>query len=171
VALEHQRSHAGEPCPVCGGRLLDDAWVTSTEASIANLTSQATAAEEVHSEESAAVRALGELVPPKPMVLRADFGGAIDASAAKAAWERWTPPDVSAETFTALSAAVDELRSQALAVLRRLREMRKAAHLSGAGRTQITPPGCRTVRSTPHADASQSSRVSAVALLWSALAS
>ena len=122
MALEHQRSHAGEPCPVCGGRLFDDGWVSSTEASIANLTSQATAAEEVHSEESAAVRALGELVPPTPTVLRADFGGAIDASAAEAAWERWTPPDVSAETFTALSAAVDELRSQALAVLRRRAE-------------------------------------------------
>jgi hypothetical protein len=36
--------------------------------------------------EAAAVRALGELVPPKPMVvLRADFGGEIDASAATAA--------------------------------------------------------------------------------------
>ena len=65
VALEHQRSHAGEPCPVCGGRLLDDGWVTSTEASIANLTSQAADAEEAHGEESAAVRVLGELVPPK----------------------------------------------------------------------------------------------------------
>jgi hypothetical protein len=48
-------------------------------------------------EEAAAVRALGEVVPPKPMVLRADFGGEIDASAAAAAWDRWTPPGVSAE--------------------------------------------------------------------------
>ncbi len=107
---------------MCGGRVLDDAWVTATKASIADLTSQATAAEEAHSEESAAVRALGELVPAEPMMLRADFGGEIDASAARAAWDRWTPPDVSAETFTALSAAVDELRSQAAAVLRRRAE-------------------------------------------------
>ena len=122
AALEHQRSHAGEPCPVCGGRMLDDAWVTATEASIADLTSQAAAAEEALGEEAAAVRALSELVPPKPMVLRADFGGEIDASATAAAWDRWTPPDVSAETFTALSAAVEELRSQASAVLRRRAE-------------------------------------------------
>ena len=122
AALAHQRSHAGEPCPVCGGRVLDHAWVTATEASIADLTSQAALAEAAHGEEAAAVRALGELVPPKPMVLRSDFGGEIDASAATAAWDRWTPPDVSAETFAALSAALDALRSQALAVLRRRAE-------------------------------------------------
>ena len=122
AALAHQRSHAGEPCPVCGGRVLDDAWVTATEASIADLTSQAASAEAAHGEETAAVRALGELVPPKPIVLRADFGGEIDASAAAAAWDRWTPPDVSAETFAALSTAVEALRSQALAVLRRRAE-------------------------------------------------
>lgn len=86
------------------------------------MTSQAMAAEEAYGEESAAVRALDELVPPKPMVVRADFGGEIDASAAGAAWDRWTPPDVSAETFTALSAAVDQLRSQASAVLLRRAE-------------------------------------------------
>jgi recombinational DNA repair ATPase RecF len=122
AALEHQRSHTGEPCPVCGGRLLDDAWVTATEASIADLTSQARAAEAAYDEEASAVRVLGELVPPKPMVLRADFGGEIDASAAATAWDRWTPPNVSAETFAALSTAVAELRSQAAAVLRRRAE-------------------------------------------------
>ncbi len=119
AALAHQRSHAGEPCPVCGGHVLDDAWVTATEASIAGLTSQAALAEAAHGEEAGAVRALGKVVPPKPMVLRADFGGEIDASAAAGAWDRWTPRDVSAETFAALSTAVDELRSQAAAVLRR----------------------------------------------------
>jgi hypothetical protein len=71
AALAHQRSHADEPCPVCGGRVLDDAWVTATEASIADLTSQAASAEVAHAEEAAAVRALGELVPPKPMVVGA----------------------------------------------------------------------------------------------------
>jgi hypothetical protein len=107
---------------VCGGRLLDDAWVTATEASIADLTSQARAAEAAYDEEASAVRVLGELVPPKPMVLRADFGGEIDASAAATAWDRWAPPNVSAETFAALSTAVAELRSQAAAVLRRRAE-------------------------------------------------
>ena len=96
--------------------------MTATEASIADLTSQAASAEAALGEEAAAVRALGEVVPPKPMVLRADFGGEIDASAAAAAWDRWTPPGVSAETFAALSTAVDSLRSQAVAVLRRRAE-------------------------------------------------
>jgi recombinational DNA repair ATPase RecF len=122
AALEHQRSHAGEPCPVCGGRVLDDAWETATETSIADLTSQAASAEAAHAKEASAVRGLGELVPPKPIVLRADFGGEIDGSTAAAAWDRWTPPDVSAETFVALSTAVEELQSQALAVLRRRAE-------------------------------------------------
>lgn len=75
VALEHQRSHAGEPCPVCGGRVLDSAWAASAEASVEELTLQAAAAEAAHAEETAALRALGQLVPPKPTVLRADFGG------------------------------------------------------------------------------------------------
>ena len=124
AALEHQRSHAGEPCPVCGGRVLDSAWAVSAEASVDELMLQAAAAEAAHAEEAAAVRALGQLVPPKPGALQADFGGDVDGSAAGAAWDRWTEaaPDVSAETFGALSAAVDALRSQALAVLKRRAE-------------------------------------------------
>ena len=86
------------------------------------------------------MRALGELVPPKPMVLRADFGGEIDASTAAAAWDRWTPPDVSAETFAALSTAVDELQSQALAVLRRRAEALAAGRVR-PGRLGVGRPG------------------------------
>ena len=73
TAVEHQRSHAGEPCPVCGGRLLDEAWAAAAKDSIAELTTQAAQADAASAEETAAVSAFGRLVPPKPAVLRADL--------------------------------------------------------------------------------------------------
>lgn len=89
VAVEHQRSHAGEPCPVCGGRVLDEAWEAAAKDTIAELTAQAAGADAACAEETAAVGALGQVVPPKPAVLRADLGPGLDPSAASAAWERW----------------------------------------------------------------------------------
>ncbi len=77
---------------MCGGRLLDDAWAAATAASITELTSQAAAADAAHTEESAAVRALGQLVPPKPPVLSADLGADIDPAAAGMAWDRPARP-------------------------------------------------------------------------------
>ena len=89
VAVEHQRSHAGEPCPVCGGRVLDEAWTAAARDSIAELTAQAAGADAASAEETAAVDALRRFVPPKPAVLRADLGPGFDPAAASAAWDRW----------------------------------------------------------------------------------
>lgn len=41
AALEHGREHEDEPCPVCGGRVLDSEWATGAEASVEQLKSQA----------------------------------------------------------------------------------------------------------------------------------
>jgi hypothetical protein len=56
------------PCPVCGGRVLDDVWASSTAASITELASQAAAADAAHDAEAAAVRALSQLVPSKLVI-------------------------------------------------------------------------------------------------------
>jgi hypothetical protein len=137
AALEHQRSHAGEPCPVCGAGVLDEAWADTAEDSIAELTAQAADADAAFAEETAAAGALGRLVPRKPTVLAADLGPELDPAAASARWDRWAS-EIAAMTsaaassggdaassggsevraaFEALSAAVAELRSSAGKVL------------------------------------------------------
>lgn len=88
AALEHQRSHVGEPCPVCGARLLDEAWAAAATDSIAELTAQAAEADAAAAGERAAVDALGRLVPPKPTVLAADLGPELEPAAASTRWDR-----------------------------------------------------------------------------------
>jgi recombinational DNA repair ATPase RecF len=93
AALEHQRSHADEPCPVCGGRVLDDAWAASATESIADLTARARDADAAHDELTAARLALRELAPHRgvPRALSAELGGDADFGggdpvAAREAW-------------------------------------------------------------------------------------
>lgn len=130
AALEHQRSHVGEPCPVCGGRVLDDGWAASATASVAELSTQATDADEAQAELAAAVNALTRLVPPKPAVLAARLGPDVDPVAAGTAWDRLsarasaeTRPGLSdgtevAELFEILTREVAGLRAAAGRVLR-----------------------------------------------------
>jgi AAA domain len=106
AALDHQRSHAGEPCPVCGARLLDEAWADAAKDSIAELTAQATEADTAVAEETAAVGALGRLVPRKPTVLAADLGPELDPAGASAEWERWAS-EIAAMTSAAAASAAD----------------------------------------------------------------
>ena len=77
AALEHQRSHADEPCPVCGGRVLDDAWAASATASIADLSARARAADAARDQMTAAKRALRELTPHRavPRALGSELDG------------------------------------------------------------------------------------------------
>jgi hypothetical protein len=126
AAREHQQSHHGEPCPVCGGRVLDEAWATAAESSVAELTAQAAEADAATAEEAAAAGALGRLVPAKPAVLGADLGPELNVAAASAAWDQWAAV-VAAVTgqsggvtaaFESLLAAVDGLRSCAERALR-----------------------------------------------------
>ena len=133
AALDHQRSHVGEPCPVCGARVLDEAWADAAKDSIAELTTQATEADAAYAEETAAVGVLGRIVPPKPTVLAGDLGPELDLGPASDGWDRWASEiaamvsagaasvgdaapskvgDVMA-AFEGLSAAVTELRSSA----------------------------------------------------------
>src|ERR1700722_1642579 len=95
AALEHQRSHADEPCPVCGGRVLDDAWAASATTSIADLSARARAADAARDEMTAARRALRELTPHRgvPRALSPEVGADAGIRAyadLTAAWEAWT---------------------------------------------------------------------------------
>jgi AAA domain len=121
AALEHQQAHVGEPCPVCGGRSLDEAWAGSAAAEIASLTSQAASAEAAQSEQTAAVSAVDQIVARKPAVLGAGCGGELDPADANAAWDRWQAA-ASTEAFDALLGAVTQLHGQANQALRRRAE-------------------------------------------------
>jgi recombinational DNA repair ATPase RecF len=122
VALDHHREHAGQPCPVCGGRVLDEEWAGNAAKEVAGLATAAAEADAADAEQTAAARALAQLVPPKPSVLSADVGSDADPAQASAAWDAWTPPDVSVAEFSAFNAAVEALKTQATEALRRRSE-------------------------------------------------
>ena len=121
AALKHQRAHVAEPCPVCGGRPLDAAWAAATTASVGELTEAAAQADAAHAEQAAAARALAEIVPPRPAVLRADFGGELAPGDTGAAWDAWQA-SATAETFAALQAAVVLLQEAAARAISRRAE-------------------------------------------------
>ncbi len=118
-ALELRREHADEPCPVCGGRVLDSKWAAEAQASVEQLDSQAAEADAAYAEEAAAMTALGQILPPKPDVLSADLGPEVDPSAASAAWDQWSLPSVTTAVYESLITPLAELQEQAAGVLRR----------------------------------------------------
>jgi recombinational DNA repair ATPase RecF len=124
AAVEHRQSHVGEPCPVCGGRVLDDAWATSAAFSIAELNAKAADADAAQAELTTATEAVSGLLPPKPAVLVADLGPGVDAATVNAAWDQvagWlAAASVSEDSavFATLAHAVTELQAAAERVLR-----------------------------------------------------
>jgi recombinational DNA repair ATPase RecF len=119
AALEHRREHADEPCPVCGGRVLDGEWAASARASVEQLNSQAAQADAAYAEEAAAIDALARILPPKPAVLSADLGEEVDPSAASAAWDQWSLPSPATALYESLITPLAELQERAADVLRR----------------------------------------------------
>lgn len=128
AALEHYSEHRGEPCPVCGGRVLDEGWAATTSGEIERLTEIAASADAAHTEVAAATRALRGLVPAEPPIISADLLGEADAAPLRDAWRRWAVVAAdgsseqlatdAAESFTALSAALDKIQEQAREALR-----------------------------------------------------
>jgi predicted ATPase len=118
-ALEHRREHADEPCPVCGGRVLDSTWATGAMATIEDLNEQAAAADHAVSEEDEAARAVARLIPPKPAVLSADLGAEADPAEASAAWDKCAMPALSAGMYETLVVPVVALQERAVAALKR----------------------------------------------------
>jgi recombinational DNA repair ATPase RecF len=122
AALEHRREHVDEPCPVCGGRVLDNKWAEGAAVSIADLNAKAVAADEAYQEQAAAMQALTQLIPAKPAVLSLDLGEEADTAEASEAWDRLVLPSISAEAYETAIAPIIALRERAAAVLRRRAE-------------------------------------------------
>jgi energy-coupling factor transporter ATP-binding protein EcfA2 len=119
AALDHRRAHADEPCPVCGGRVLDSKWAAGAEASIEDLNELAAEADEAESEHEEALQVLARLMPPKPSVLSADLGDEVDASEVSVAWDQWEMPALSFGMYEQLVAPVVAMQKRAAAALKR----------------------------------------------------
>jgi len=143
TAVAHQASHPGEPCPVCGGLALDEAWAEQALAEIKRLSELARDADDAQAQLDAATRAVRNLIGGEPAVLSADLGTALDASAAREAWRGWADLtsagsgdpllDAAGAQFTAVTAAITQLQKQAAAVLDQRRQAWRpvAAALAG----------------------------------------
>jgi energy-coupling factor transporter ATP-binding protein EcfA2 len=132
AALDHHADHAGEPCPVCRGRALDDDWATATRAEVARLANAAQEAEAAHDRLALAQKAVGVIVGPKPPVL-----SGIDTHAASAAWDRWAElaaiGQATEDAFLALDAAVVDVTAQAARQLTQRSEAWRPVALALAG--------------------------------------
>ena len=133
-SLAMHAAHGDQPCPVCGAGELNDEWRSRTEAEARRLRTAAAEADQAQRALDDARRHAHALLTAPPSILRrADAEGVdVDATALRAAWERWAnfPPDVADDRLIEhmeaehgnLSAAADSLREQAAAVLERLEE-------------------------------------------------
>lgn len=126
AALDHRREHVDEPCPVCGGRVLDDTWAESAEASVEDLTEKAASAEEAYKEQEAALSAVSRLFPAKPTVLSAalsaELGGDTEVAEASEAWDQLVLPATSVQAYETLISPIVALRDRAGAELKRRAE-------------------------------------------------
>jgi recombinational DNA repair ATPase RecF len=143
TALAHQASHPGEPCPVCGGLVLDEAWAEQARTEVKRLTEIAQDADNAQQELDAAARTVRNLIGTEPPAFSTDLGAGVDASAAREAWRGWASLASSGTVehlvadgearFAAVASAVTQLRDQATAVLDRRRDAWRpiAAALAG----------------------------------------
>ncbi|WP_432834111.1 AAA family ATPase [Dactylosporangium sp. CA-092794] len=89
-ALRHYHTSPDQPCPVCGGRTLDEAWALRAQGELVRLTERAERLDEVHRTELESRRALRDLVPALPPVLGVDLGAeGVESGDARMAWQHW----------------------------------------------------------------------------------
>ncbi|MEV4516101.1 AAA family ATPase [Dactylosporangium sp. NPDC049525] len=89
-ALQHRQDHPDQPCPVCGGRILDEAWAARARAELERLTERAERLDAAHRDVAASRTALRTGIVALPGVLRLDLGvPGVDTADARAAWQRW----------------------------------------------------------------------------------
>ncbi|MEV0328955.1 AAA family ATPase [Micromonospora echinospora] len=135
-ALRHHDSHPDQPCPVCGGRTLDEAWAEQARTTMDQLTARAEQLDAAHRAEREARRALRRLVPVRPLVLGesslALVAEQVDHAEAALAWRRWDDLLAAADSasvgasalaaFDALASALAPVRAAARAALDRRRQ-------------------------------------------------
>jgi energy-coupling factor transporter ATP-binding protein EcfA2 len=132
MAVAHQTSHPGQPCPVCRGRVLDYQWAESTRAEVERLNEAAGEADAVHRDLAAATKAVRQLIGGAPAVLGQDLGSDVDATALREAWQAWASLAGSAsaeeliasaqDQFSALATTLGELQRRAAAVVKQRSE-------------------------------------------------
>ncbi|MFY1668832.1 AAA family ATPase [Plantactinospora sp. WMMB334] len=89
-ALTHRAAHPDQPCPVCGGRTLDEAWAADAQAQLHRLTQRAEHLEAAYRAEREARAALRRAVPTAPPVLALDLGREqVSTADLRAAWQSW----------------------------------------------------------------------------------
>ncbi|SNS77193.1 AAA domain-containing protein [Asanoa hainanensis] len=129
-ALRHRAGHPGQPCPVCGGRTLDDEWAAEAQARLRGLTERAERLDEAHETESDARRALGGWLAPLPPALGVDLGAdGVESADARLAWQHWDDligagdarkiAETALDTFDALVAALLPVKAAARRALDR----------------------------------------------------
>jgi hypothetical protein len=129
-ALRHYHSHPGQPCPVCGGRTLDEAWAEQTQAHLRQLTERAERLDEAHEVERESRRVLRSWLPKLPPVLALDLGvEGVESGDARGAWQHWDEMIGSADphkiaeaalvTFDALATVLQPVKAAARQALER----------------------------------------------------
>jgi energy-coupling factor transporter ATP-binding protein EcfA2 len=90
---DHEQAEGPEPCPVCGGRILDEAWTVATRQEIAKLDAEATAARGAVEQARRAMAAARRLDLRPPEVLAQATGLGLDPDRLAASWaelaDRW----------------------------------------------------------------------------------
>ncbi|MBO4210527.1 AAA family ATPase [Micromonospora echinofusca] len=113
-ALRHHASHPDQPCPVCGGRTLDEDWAAQAHTHLHQLTRRAEHLDAAHRAERQARRALRQQVPALPAVLHLDLSSeSVHTDDARTAWQRWDDLLATADPHTIAASAttiVDALR-------------------------------------------------------------
>jgi hypothetical protein len=119
TALTHHAEHPGQPCPICAGRVLDDAWAATARDEIERLTVLAQEAEQAHAGLAGAIRAVHELTSPVPPVLTGPLSPHIDPNPARAAWQSWAAiaSTVDLDTLVSRTELVHTAAAEALTAL------------------------------------------------------
>ncbi|GAA0380464.1 ATP-binding protein [Micromonospora gifhornensis] len=129
-ALRHQHRHPGQPCPVCGGRTLDEDWAAQAQEQLRQLTERAERLDDAHRLERESRRALRGWLPALPPVLAIDLSAeGVETDDVRVAWQHWDELVGSADphkiveaalvVFDALAAALQPVRAAARQALER----------------------------------------------------
>ena len=131
-SLGFHAAHGDEACPVCGSGELNDEWRSRTEAAARRLRAEAAEADQAQRALGDARRHAQTLLTAPPSILGRSDAAGVDATALRAAWDRWAnlPDEMSDARLIGhleaehgnLSAAADSLREQAAAALECLEE-------------------------------------------------
>jgi recombinational DNA repair ATPase RecF len=106
-ALRHHEKHAGQPCPVCGGRTLDDSWASQAQVECDRLTERAKKLDDAVRLASSARKVLREQVAVVPPALSLDLTqDGVDCNEVRARWQQWDALMNSADTAAVADAAI-----------------------------------------------------------------